>query len=113
MCAVIAKLCSSGIDASNQPMRFPDSITSHFAWEWKWYTDDLKEKQHEKYVLPSVIMSQFLTSIRYSLKQPKTRNVAKFALGQVHKRGHIDMILEVILQTTRMLHSAFMAGLTF
>ena len=112
MCAVIAKLCSSGIDAS-QPMRFPDSIKSHFAWDWKWYTEDLKEKQHEKYILPSAIMSQFLNSIRYSLKQPKTRNIAKFALGQIHRRGHIDMIPEVVLQTTSMLHTAFMDGLTF
>ena len=112
MCAVIAKLCSSGIDSS-QPMRFPDNIKSHFAWDWKWYTDDLKEKQHEKYILPSAIMSQFLNSIRYSLKQPKTRNIAKFALGQIHRRGHIDMIPEVILQTTSMLHTAFMDGLTF
>ena len=112
MCAVIAKLCSSGIDAS-QPMRFPEHIKSHFAWEWKWYTEDLKEKQHEKYILPSAIMSQFLYSIRYSLKREKTRNIAKFALGQLHKRGHIDMIPEVILQTTSMLHTAFMGGLTF
>merc|ERR1712154_537386 len=112
ICAVIAKLCSSGIDAS-QPLTFPDSITSHFAWDWKWYTEDIKEKQHEKYILPSHIMSQFLSSIRYSLKQPKTRNIAKFALAQIHKRGHIDMTPEVILQTTSMLHSAFMDGLTF
>merc|ERR1712228_10295 len=114
MCAVIAKLCSSGIDAS-QPLTFPDNISENFAWDWKWYTSDdhNKEKQHQKYIIPSVIMSQFLSTIRYSLKHSKTRNIAKFALAQIHKRGHIDMIPEVILMTTSMLHSAFMDGLTF
>ena len=112
LCAVIAKLCSSGIDAS-QPLSFPENISEHFAWDWKWYTGDNKEKQYQKYIIPSVIMSQFLSTIRYSLKQPKTQNIAKFALAQIHKRGHVDMIPEVILMTTSMLHSAFMDGLTF
>ena len=90
------------------PVKFPDSIT--LAWEWKWYTTNEKK---EKYILPPTILSQLLTSVRYALKQHRTREIAQFALAQVHKRGHVEMMPQIVLQTMSMLDEKFINNLYF
>ncbi|ETO23052.1 hypothetical protein RFI_14134 [Reticulomyxa filosa] len=101
-CAVIAKICSSGLDNSDR-CEFPDHISQSFiaCRNWKWYGPNDTTKK--RFVIPSEILCQFLTGLRYSLNVEKVKLIALFALAQVHKRGHLDTIPEVILQTMSMM----------
>ncbi|ETO30942.1 hypothetical protein RFI_06177 [Reticulomyxa filosa] len=68
-CAVIAKICSSGIDASEKT-DFPGTVqySLKYCKHWKWYTSSyFSDASKKRFIVPSEILCEFLMGLRYAL----------------------------------------------
>ncbi|ETO25353.1 hypothetical protein RFI_11785 [Reticulomyxa filosa] len=67
-CAIIAKICSSGMDASVRN-DFPQPIERSLLYckNWKWYPTAPNNSYKKRFIIPSEILCQFLVGLRYAL----------------------------------------------